>query len=183
MPRLPLVLPWLLSTLAVAAVAQHSPGYAEFQQRDIKALSPEQVRDLHEGRGMGLSLPAELNGSPGPMHVLQLRDKLGVTSAQASQIEQVRTEMTAAARRLGASIVQEERALDAAFKSGTADEPMVQSLAERIGALNGELRAAHLVAHLKTRRLLTPTQVAAYDAERGYAGQAGETAPPAKHSH
>ena len=74
MPRTSLVLPLLLSVLATAAVAQHNGGYAGFEQREIKALSPEQTEDLREGRGMGLSLPAELNGSPGPLHVLQLRD-------------------------------------------------------------------------------------------------------------
>ena len=31
---------------------------------------------------MGLSLPAELNGYPGPKHVLELADGLGLTPAQ-----------------------------------------------------------------------------------------------------
>lgn len=56
---------------AAPAFAQHAGhhhahppqpgGYAGMQTREIKALSPEQVADLREGRGMGASLPAELN--------------------------------------------------------------------------------------------------------------------------
>src|SRR5919107_1454461 len=39
--------------------------------RPVKSLSEQQVADLRAGRGMGLALPAELNGYPGPMHVLE----------------------------------------------------------------------------------------------------------------
>jgi hypothetical protein len=35
--------------------------------------------------------------------------------------------------------------------------------------VQGELRAAHLLAHLETRQLLTESQVAEYDRLRGYA--------------
>lgn len=45
--------------------AQNS--YAGLQQRAIKALSDQQKADLRAGRGMGLALPAELNGYPGPI--------------------------------------------------------------------------------------------------------------------
>ena len=69
-----------------SAFAQHAGhhqpqpiGYAGMHTRDIKALSPEQVADLREGRGMGASLPAELNGAPGPIHVLELSQQLKVT--------------------------------------------------------------------------------------------------------
>jgi hypothetical protein len=45
------------------------------------------VADLKAGRGMGLALPAELNGYPGPIHVLELSDKLGLSAEQKSRIE------------------------------------------------------------------------------------------------
>jgi hypothetical protein len=45
--------------------------YAGMQTRPIKALSEQQVADLQAGRGMGLALAAELNGYPGPAHVLR----------------------------------------------------------------------------------------------------------------
>ena len=34
--------------------------------RPIKALSAQNIDDLRNGRGMGQSMPAELNGYPGP---------------------------------------------------------------------------------------------------------------------
>jgi hypothetical protein len=182
MPRTSLILPCLLSVLATAAIAQHNGGYAGLEQREIKALSPEQTQDLLEGRGMGLSLPAELNSSPGPLHVLQLRGQLAVTPEQAAQIERIRDDMATTAKRLGASIVQAETELDASFKSGTADETTIQTLTARIGTLSGELRAAHLTAHLKTRRQLSDTQVAAYNAARGY-GKASPAGDHTGHQH
>jgi hypothetical protein len=71
-----------LSLLATAALAQ-SP-YAGMQTRPIKALSKQQVVDLKAGRGMGLALAAELNGYPGPIHVLS--DKLGLTPEQKARV-------------------------------------------------------------------------------------------------
>jgi hypothetical protein len=54
----------------VASVARAQSPYAGMQTRSIKALSEQQIADLKAGRGMGLALPAELNGYPGPAHVL-----------------------------------------------------------------------------------------------------------------
>jgi hypothetical protein len=67
-----------LSFVAQVAFAQ-SP-YAGMQMRLIKALSEQQIADLKAGRGMGLALPAELNGYPGPIHVLELSDELGLSA-------------------------------------------------------------------------------------------------------
>ena len=132
---------------------------------------------------MGFSLPAELNGIPGPLHVLQLRDRLSLTPAQASDVGQIREEMTSAAQRLGASVIQAEAGLDHAFRNGTADETSIRAMTTRIGALNADLRAAHLMAHLKTRRLLTDVQLAAYNSARGYSAQESGGASPSGHRH
>lgn len=48
-------------------------SYAGTQARPVKALSDQQLADLRAGRGMGMALPGELNGYPGPVHVLELR--------------------------------------------------------------------------------------------------------------
>ncbi len=167
MSRHCLVLTLVLGCLSTAASAQHDGGHAEFRNREIKALSAQQTDDLRQGRGMGFSLPAELNGIPGPLHALQLRDRLSVTPAQASDVERIREEMTAAAQRLGASVIQAEADLDQAFRNGTADETFIRAMTTRIGALTADLRAAHLIAHLQTRRLLIDTQLAAYDSAQG----------------
>ena len=60
---------WLVAVGGLQA--QHSP-YTGLEERDIKALSAEQVAGYLAGDGMGFALPAELNHYPGPKHVLDL---------------------------------------------------------------------------------------------------------------
>src|SRR5689334_5411022 len=79
---------YILATLAalamqsgVATAQSHQP-YAGLEQRAVKSLSNEQIDDLKAGRGMGLALAAELNGYPGPLHVLQLADRLELSADQ-----------------------------------------------------------------------------------------------------
>ncbi len=166
----------LLAAAASPVLAQSINPYSELRTRQIKALSPEQIRDLREARGMGLSLPAELNGAPGPLHVLELRRTLDVTDAQAAELDRIRTAMQTRAKALGEDIIQAEAMLEQAFTNSAPDEAAIRTLSERIGLLNGQLRAAHLSAHAQTKRLLTPAQLSAYDRARGY------TEPGAQHS-
>ncbi len=156
---------------------QHGSGYAAMTARPIKALSEDQITQLREGRGMGLSLPAELNSYPGPMHALELTDALNLTPDQRTRLNAIQQEMSSRAIALGHQVIAAEAQLDRAFASGSADRPdIVRQLAE-IGRLNGELRSVHILAHMETRALLTPDQVARYDAERGYRRPAGQQAP------
>lgn len=173
-----LALSLLAAGSAFAQHAAHAPqapssGYAGMQSRNVKALSAEQVADLREGRGMGASLPAELNGVPGPMHVLQLSQQLKVTPEQRVSLERITAEMKASAQGLGNQVIAEETALDNAFKVRSIDASGVQSATARIASLQGQLRAVHLVAHLKTRELLSDEQVAAYNEARGYTARSG----------
>jgi len=165
-----------LSALPACAQHQHSP-YAGMQDREIKALSAQQIDDLREGRGMGASLPAELNGVLGPLHVLQLKARLSVTPEQVATLEQITASMKVSAQRLGKQIIEAERELDAAFRRRDTDEQRVREASARIGALNAELRTVHLLAHLQTRRVLTDQQVATYNEARGY------SAPTDAHRH
>ena len=84
MPRLvaPLVAVALLLAAPIAPAQQHG-GYAGQQSREIKALSAQETADLLAGRGMGLARTAELNGHPGPMHVLELRRPLDFSGTPA----------------------------------------------------------------------------------------------------
>lgn len=164
----------LVASSAHGQHASHGPHappspYASMQSRDIKALSPQQVDDLRQGRGMGASLPAELNGAPGPLHALQLAEQLGITPTQHAALERITQEMRATAQALGSQILAAEARLDRGFANGAIDEEGVRQAAQHIGALQGELRATHLVAHLKTRAILTREQVASYNQARGYA--------------
>lgn len=163
------------------ALAQHATPYAGLQQRDIRALSPQQIEDLLAGRGMTLALPAELNGWPGPMHVLELAAPLRLTAEQRRETEALMAAHRAEARRIGAEIVEEERGLDAAFRERRITAEDIAARTGRIGALQAALRAEHLRTHLVQTALLTPAQVTRYGELRGYAG--GAAAPAHRHRH
>lgn len=151
--------------------AGHSP-YAEMTGRSIKALAPEEVEALLAGEGMGFALSAELNGVPGPKHALEMADGLGLSAEQAAALEDIRARMTERARRLGAEIVEAETHLDLQFANGHATPEGVLAATVEIGRLRGELRAAHLNAHLETVKLLTEAQVREYARMRGYTAAA-----------
>jgi hypothetical protein len=153
---------------AAHAQHQHGSGYAAMTARPIKALSDEQLTQLKEGRGMGLSLPAELNSYPGPMHALELAEALQLTADQRTRLNAIKQEMSTGAIALGHQVIAAEAQLDHAFASGSADQTAVIRQLADIGRLNGELRSVHILAHMETRALLTPNQITRYDAERGY---------------
>src|SRR5258708_9062907 len=69
--------------------------YSGLQARPIKALSDQQIAGLKSGRGMGLALAAELNGYPGPVHVLDLAHRLDLSAAQRSKIQELFSRMKA----------------------------------------------------------------------------------------
>lgn len=162
----------------VPTQAQHAEHvgqsqYVGTETRAIKALSAEAVQALRGGDGMGLALAAELNGVPGPRHVLELAQALELTPRQRAEVEAVQGAMQEEARRLGAAILAAEEHLDRMFASGHATRDEVRRATAEIGRLQGELRSVHLEAHLVVRRLLTREQVTAYPRLRGYGGGHG----------
>jgi Spy/CpxP family protein refolding chaperone len=165
--------------LPLLALAQASP-YAGQQAREIKALSEAERSALLEGQGSGYAKAAELNGYPGPAHVLELAAGLQLSRQQQESTQALLVRHKAAARALGERIVEGERALDAAFASRAADEATVRRLTAEIARLQGELRAEHLRTHLAQTALLRPEQVAAYARLRGYADGG---APAEQHQH
>ncbi|MDH3251569.1 MAG: Spy/CpxP family protein refolding chaperone [Ignavibacteria bacterium] len=160
----------LLLAISASGLCQHSP-YTEIEQREIKALSSQQTADYRAGRGMGFALAAELNGYPGPKHVLELAEDLDLSPAQHAQMSALFDSMQSAARKLGEKIVRAEHALDAEFANETVSRKGLERAVVEIGRLNGELRSVHLAAHLETRTLLTQQQVEKYVALRGYRGR------------
>ncbi len=146
--------------------------YAGKESSEVKALSADELKAYREGTGMGLAKPAELNHYPGPRHVLDLSGELGLTDPQKAEMKVIFDRMHAAAVALGEQIVAKENALDQAFASGLIDEEKLRDLTAQIASLQAGLRAAHLKAHLETKRVLTAQQVALYDSLRGYAAPA-----------
>ncbi|MDP6876731.1 MAG: hypothetical protein QF521_24725 [Alphaproteobacteria bacterium] len=165
-----------LALLAAAALGVSSPHaassqqpYAGQQQRTIKALSADDIDGYLNGKGMGFAKSAELNHYPGPLHLRQMAGKIALTAEQLAAIAPIEAAMKSEAKRLGRLILAKEQSLDALFADGHADAETVRGLSVAIGRLRGELRAAHLLAHLQVRPLLSRHQVVMYDRLRGYA--------------
>jgi Spy/CpxP family protein refolding chaperone len=191
-PRFRTVGRWILALAAAAIIAAAGPtlgadpggGYAGQEKRTIKALFEGEIAALRNGDGMGLAKAAELNSYPGPRHVLQLARELRLGDSQARRVTAIYEEMNAAARPLGAALIERERAFDQLFVEGRITPERLSAETAAIGEIQARLRAAHLRAHLDTRAILSPQQVALYDKQRGYdAAAAGKPGHPAPHRH
>ncbi|MBI3148637.1 MAG: hypothetical protein HYZ17_09025 [Betaproteobacteria bacterium] len=175
----------LFLTLPLAAAAVTPSPYAGQETRGIKALSAKEQADLLAGKGMGLAKAAELNGYPGPAHVLELAKELSLSAEQRAKTEALFQAMETRAKELGRQIVDAERGLDALFANKQVTAALLDEHLARIGALQAQLRAAHLATHLEQVRILTPGQVAHYQVLRGYAGAelAATSEPPRGGAH
>jgi hypothetical protein len=135
--------------------ARTSP-YAGFERRSVKALSEEQIADLRAERGMRLALPAELNGYPGPLHVIELGDGIGLTPDQRAKVTALYNEMNNKTISLGKRLIQQEVDLERLFTSRTVTPTNLSAATNDIGVTHAALRATHLRYHLTTVEVLTP---------------------------
>ena len=67
----------------------HSSKYAGQESRATKSLSPDDISELKRGGGWGLAKAAELNGVPGPAHLLELKDEIPLNAAQVLKIQKI----------------------------------------------------------------------------------------------
>lgn len=158
--------------LSYAANADRGNPYSGQESREIKALAAEDVDAYLAGKGMGLAKAAELNGYPGPSHVLSLAAELGLSSEQKQRTEALFKTMEAKAKEIGRVLVDEERKLDQLFASKAITSETLMSSLKRIGDLQALVRQAHLEAHLLQVEILTAEQVASYMKLRGYGDMA-----------
>ena len=167
----------LLSVLSATAptVAQHSGNQAEHEQpyagqqdREIKSLSAQDLDELGRGAGWGLARAAELNGVPGPSHLLELSGELALNEEQVAAITAIRDRMSRDAVEVGERFVAAERALDEAFAAGVPELEELERLTREAGEARAALRLVHLAAHLETPDLISAAQVERYNALRGY---------------
>ena len=157
-----------LCCLVSNSVLAQGAGYSGEQTREIKSLSAQEQADFIAGRGMGMARPGELNHYPGPAHVLEWRERLGLTPQQVDAVQASFNRMTETAQPLGIALVERERTLDFAFRDGTITPDILAVQTAAVAELQGKLRAVHLNAHIEMRAILTSHQIAAYDALRGY---------------
>ena len=142
--------------------------YVEQESREIKSLSTEDVRGYISGKGMGLAKAAELNGYPGPSHVLAMASELALTAEQKQRTESLFKNMEAKAISFGRPLVEEERKLDQLFATKAISPELLAQSLKRIGELQAQVRQAHLETHLAQVTILTPAQVSKYVVLRGY---------------
>lgn len=167
----------LLMAMALCAplstLAQHHHGsqtpYAGLQNRAIKSLSDTDIQELRRGGGWGLALAAELNGMPGPTHLLELKDQIPLTEEQVAKTRALVDDMRKAAIPTGERLIAAETALEAAFAKGTVDEASLRGLLAQAESARAELRYIHLSQHIKTVQYLRPEQIKRYNVLRGYA--------------
>ena len=175
-----LILALCLALPVTGVVAQHAQHhhanatptptpYAGMQKRAIKSLSDSDLQELRRGGGWGLALPAELNGMPGPAHLLELKEQIALTDDQVRQTQALLDDMRRAAIPAGARLIAAEAAIEKAFASGRVDEAELRQLLAEAEAVRTELRFIHLSQHAKTVRFLKPEQIQRYKILRGYA--------------
>ena len=173
----------LILVLPFKAVAQShdhsstSTPYAGFEKREIKSLSNEDIAELRRGGGWGLALPAELNGRPGPAHVLELQDELQLSEAQKKAISALYADMRATAIIAGERFIAAEAALSMAFSDPRLEEEALKALIDEAAEARAALRYVHLSQHLATPQILSGQQVERYNVLRGYAEDPCANAP------
>jgi Spy/CpxP family protein refolding chaperone len=157
----------LTATGTQSTDSQHS-SYVGQEHREIKSLSDAEIADLLGGRGMGLAKAAELNGYPGPKHVLELASQLNLTSDQVAATKKLHHSMQTEASELGRSIIEREQVLDTMFADKMISHESLSRALETIGELQTQLRSTHLEAHLTQAKILTAEQSKHYSKLRGY---------------
>ena len=155
--------------------------YAGQNSRTIKSLSSQDIEDLRHGRGWGLAKPAELNGLPGPIHLLELRSELALSQSQIDAIQTIYDEMNAEAREIGARYIRDERVVEEALLEPGANGEQLKTAVIAAANTRAALRLIHLEAHLQTPGLLSADQLEKYKELRGYSDQNLCDNPPAGH--
>lgn len=168
-----LLVPVLFSCPSVYAQSntgssQHLSEYAGQETRAVKSLSEDDIKELLNGEGWGLAKVAELNGIPGPRHILDMGDEIDLNENQRSQIEILYNVMKEDATALGIKYVDLEKQLNESFANRDIDEAKLKDLLMQLAHVSYELRYAHLIAHLRTNEILSVDQVDKYNRLRGY---------------
>jgi Spy/CpxP family protein refolding chaperone len=172
-----------LQFTSVALAQEPASPYLGQEERDIKALSPEDVDAYLTGKGMGLAKAAELNGYAGPRHVLELASQLDLTPEQRTKTEALFTSMASEAASLGQLLVLEERKLDRLFATKAITPALLSNSLTEIGGLQAKVRAAHLQAHIAQVEILSPEQNRRYVQLRGYESPGEHSGHGSQHSH
>ena len=160
---------WFFSVAGTQGGDTPPSPYAGQESRAIKSLSQDDIAELRRGGGWGLAKVAELNGMPGPAHLLELKNEIPLSAHQVPAITAIFGRMRADAIAEGERLITRERALEEAFRAHTVTNENLRVMLADIEESRSSLRLIHLATHLSTTALLTEDQIARYNALRGYA--------------
>ena len=169
----------LMGTMAVAALVGglfgraattwgqhgHSGGHEQGHQTAL-ACATEFDQVVGEGRGFGMAFAADQNGYPGPMHVLELKDRLKLTADQEAKMRELMHAMFVESRPKSTRLLEAEAKLRPLFAGHAADDAALRTAVDEVERARSEVRLVHLLTHLKTRDLLTEDQRRIYHQAR-----------------
>jgi Spy/CpxP family protein refolding chaperone len=155
------VLTMLAGFFAGAAITwgQHGHGAGhEGGHRAAQTCASEFDKVVGEGRGFGMAFAADQNGYPGPMHVLELKERLALSPEQEAQMRELMHAMFAESKPKGARLLAAETKLRRLFAERAADTAAVRAAVDEVERARSEVRLVHLLTHVKTRDLLSEDQ-------------------------
>ena len=123
-------------------------------------------KNIGGGRGFGMAFVADQQGYPGPLHVLELKDRLTLTPEQETRAQTLLAAMFTESRPTNERLLEAERKLGGLFSEGRPDEASIRAAVAEVERARGDVRLAHLMFHLKTRDLLTDEQRRLYHEAR-----------------
>ena len=166
--KLSLVLLFIFVTSMSVFAETYTSKYVGEEYRKIKSLSPDDVEELKKGGGWGLAKAAELNGLPGPAHILEMEDKIYLTDKQKKKIQKIYNEMKGEAIALGKQLIRLEMGLNRGFSNRNINQELLENYVREIEKVRAKLRIVHLSTHLQTPNILTNKQIILYNKLRGY---------------
>lgn len=158
----------ILFSLSAFAEESYKSKYVGQEHRNIKSLSPDDIKELKKGGGWGLAKAAELNGVPGPAHILEMAEKINLTDEQKRKIQKIYNDMKVEAVALGEQLIRLELELNSGFSNGTINKILLDKSVREIEKVRAKLRLVHLSTHLKTPNILSNEQIILYNELRGY---------------
>jgi Spy/CpxP family protein refolding chaperone len=160
---------WLAGVAFAQGSAHHGPhGAPGGTPHHALALTcdgafEENVRD---GRGFGMAFVADQQGYPGPLHVLELKDRLRLSRDQEAKAQALLAAMFAESRPKSARLLNAEARLRQLFAAGPPDEAAVRTAVAEVETARADVRLVHLLFHLKMRDALTDEQRRVYQEAR-----------------
>lgn len=167
-PRMAVALGAMVFTVGLgSAGAQHQHGAGAPSPHElVERCTTDFEQTVASGRGAGLAFAADQNGYPGPLHVLELKDRLKLTAEQDAKVQAMLAAMFAESKPKSARLLDAEAKLRQLFASGQANEAAVRAAVVEIEKARTEVRLVHLMFHLKTRDVLTDEQRRLYHETR-----------------